>query len=111
MAATVAAEIYAEQLVRLGYGHPLWQPEPDATRGEILVGDVGFVTEGCFIRMFNAMRPSEDPVNQAGVPDGFTPLKIGSHLFKSQEQFLPKGPLCTTSVKTTSATVGPAASG
>jgi len=47
-------DIYAEQLSTLGYGYPLWDPEP-CDREEVLLGDVGFIDKGHFIRLFNAL--------------------------------------------------------
>ncbi|EKM58777.1 uncharacterized protein PHACADRAFT_248867 [Phanerochaete carnosa HHB-10118-sp] len=45
-------EIYASSLQTLHLGHALWYPEPHGT-GELQIGDVGFVDEGAFIRLFN----------------------------------------------------------
>ncbi|EKM58783.1 uncharacterized protein PHACADRAFT_248873 [Phanerochaete carnosa HHB-10118-sp] len=45
-------EIYASSLQTLYLGHALWYPEPHGT-GEPQIGDVGFVNEGAFIRLFN----------------------------------------------------------
>lgn len=43
-----AADIYAEQLMRLDYGYPLWHPEPPNDEKEVLIGDVGFIRDGIF---------------------------------------------------------------
>ncbi|EKM58895.1 uncharacterized protein PHACADRAFT_249008 [Phanerochaete carnosa HHB-10118-sp] len=45
-------EIYASGLQRLSVGHALWFPEPHES-GEPQVGDVGFIREGAFVRLFN----------------------------------------------------------
>ncbi|EKM51448.1 uncharacterized protein PHACADRAFT_102964 [Phanerochaete carnosa HHB-10118-sp] len=45
-------EIYASSLQTLHLGHALWYPEPHGT-GEPQIGDVGFVDEGAFVRLFN----------------------------------------------------------
>lgn len=66
-------DIYAEQLISLGYGHPLWIPEPNER--EVEIGDVGWLKEGEFRPLFNTMKPENHPVNLAkGVPRGFTTL-------------------------------------
>ena len=67
-------DIYAEQLLPLGYGYPLWIPEPSQTTSpltqnsttsrEIFIGDVGWVSDGEFRALFNSMKDANDPVNQ-----------------------------------------------
>lgn len=54
-----AWEIYARQLFKLGRGYPLWEPEP-SSNGEINIGDVGYVHQGCFYRIFNTITPEAD---------------------------------------------------
>lgn len=44
--------IYPSSLALLGQGYALWYPEPHIT-GEPQIGDVGYVGEGSFIRLFN----------------------------------------------------------
>lgn len=63
-------DIYAEQLSPLGYGHPLWVPEPSQDTGAVRIGDVGYLRAGGFCALFNCMhRATADPVNRrAGVP-------------------------------------------
>lgn len=88
---------YAEQLVHRRYGFPLWHPEPNRY-GEVEIGDVGFVSEGQFIRLFNAMRPAGDPLNTRGVPSGFVVLQPSEeHLFDNPT-FLAKGAICTATM-------------
>lgn len=110
-ATATPADIYAEQLIPLGYGYPLWQPEP-TKHGEVLIGDVGFTTEGRFYRLFNAMRSRDDPVNARGVPEEFEVLAVDDQeLFHANEEFLPAGPLHTTSVTSRKVSAGVAAEG
>ncbi|EKM58886.1 uncharacterized protein PHACADRAFT_248998 [Phanerochaete carnosa HHB-10118-sp] len=45
-------EIYSSSLETLHLGRALWYPEPHAT-GEPQIGDVGYIREGAFIRLFN----------------------------------------------------------
>lgn len=56
--------VYSQQLLKAGHGLPLWHPETDPLSGEILIGDVGFVTKGKFVRMFNVTASAEDSVNK-----------------------------------------------
>lgn len=83
------AVLYAEQLLSQGHGLPLWVPDSSrAGRGhsdsQAHIGDVGYIFSGCFLRFFNVMRPTDDPLNKRGVPDGFVPLAydetLSSHL-------------------------------
>ncbi|GJE91470.1 hypothetical protein PsYK624_076200 [Phanerochaete sordida] len=91
------AYTYAEQLLSRGYGLPLWRPEPTKF-GEVQLGDVGFVEDGRFYRLFNVTRPADDPLNRFGVPEGFETLQINEELHRHvEEQYLPPGPVCTTS--------------
>ena len=94
-----ASEIYASQLVHLGYGHPLWRPEPTKF-GDVEIGDVGFIDDGCFYRLFNAIRSKDDPINKDGVPINFEPLRLPPeqrHL--SYQVVKPGEPLCSDSVR------------
>ncbi|EKM58878.1 uncharacterized protein PHACADRAFT_248980 [Phanerochaete carnosa HHB-10118-sp] len=45
-------DIYSSSLQTLCLGHALWYPEPHKS-GEPQIGDVGFIREGAFIRLFN----------------------------------------------------------
>ena len=92
-----AAAVYAEQLVGRGYGLPLWRPEPANPLDEVEIGDVGYISEGEFIRLFNATKPADHSLNSRGVPKGFTVLEPSAWLLRSEEQHLPPGPICTTS--------------
>jgi hypothetical protein len=42
-------------------GHALWEPDPGGLYDSVAVGDVGFIREGYFCRLFNALRPSVHP--------------------------------------------------
>ncbi len=66
-----AWDIYAKELRHLGFGHPLWVPEPSPESGEVQLGDVGYLSQGKFCFLFNCMRDSDDLVNRRGVPEGF----------------------------------------
>lgn len=91
-----AADVYAEQLSPSGYGYPLWFPEPHD--GEILLGDVGYIHDGSFVRLFNVTLPDTHPANRNGVPDGFVPLKFHPRYSYTQDHFLPDGPIASKGV-------------
>ena len=105
MSTSCAAVIYAEQLVGRGYGLPLWHPEPAEPFGEVEIGDVGYVSEGAFIRLFNAMRPADDAINAKGVPASFVMLEPNPDLLRSGEHHLSPGPICTTTTSYREVTV------
>ncbi|KAF8262522.1 hypothetical protein EI94DRAFT_1704705 [Lactarius quietus] len=80
-------DIFREQLaIRFpGYGHALWEPSPGGLYHVGGVGDVGYVSQGRFHRLFNILLPANDPSHaNFGVPDGhepFTPnVSITSYL-------------------------------
>ncbi|KAM5537348.1 hypothetical protein V8D89_009078 [Ganoderma adspersum] len=73
--------IYAEQLLPLGYGHPLLYAEPDlVTHREVLVGDIGTLHKSHFLPLLNTIRSANDPLNQGNVPDDFRPLALPENL-------------------------------
>ena len=73
-----AAAVYAQELIGHGHGYPLWIPEPAPTKlGEgVRIGDVGYIFDGSFFRLFNVLLPSTHPINEAckPLPDPFKPL-------------------------------------
>ncbi|TFY67876.1 hypothetical protein EVG20_g3777 [Dentipellis fragilis] len=46
-------QIYEQELYMLGHGLPIWHAEPFNVRQEVHVGDVGYMEEGRFRRVFN----------------------------------------------------------
>ena len=72
----VAYETYASALITKGHGHALWEPDPGDYPG-VELGDVGFIDEGGFIRLFNASAGDNDPRNRFGLPQGHSHLPIG----------------------------------
>jgi hypothetical protein len=73
--------IYREQLIPLDQGHALWEPNPvEGLYDRVTIGDVGYVMDGFFHRMFNVTLPWDNPSNQThGVPppQRYEPLDIG----------------------------------
>ena len=48
------------------HGHALWEPDPGGLYDTVAVGDVGFIRDGCFYSLFNALHPPPDPDRQHG---------------------------------------------
>ncbi|GJE94312.1 WD40 repeat domain-containing protein [Phanerochaete sordida] len=46
-------DIYPASMVLLGQGYALWYPEPPVPLGLPQIGDVGYTSEGSFVRLFN----------------------------------------------------------
>ncbi|GJE88442.1 hypothetical protein PsYK624_045250 [Phanerochaete sordida] len=91
---------YAEQLVGRGFGLPLWQPEAEpGPYGDVQIGDVGFVSEGQFIRLFNAMYPADHPINVYGVPQNFVVLQPDRRHFRTRPRYVAPGPICTSTTR------------
>ena len=51
------------------YGHALWEPSTGGRYPAVSVGDVGFIREGQFHRLFNALLSPADPSHRFGVPE------------------------------------------
>ncbi|THH10538.1 hypothetical protein EW145_g1246 [Phellinidium pouzarii] len=69
-------KIYQEELRGLGYGLPLYEPNPSGY-DHVRIADVGYANKatGYFHRIFNALLPSDNPINlKYGTPLGFSPL-------------------------------------
>lgn len=109
MATPSAASTYAGQLLDRGYGLPLWRPEPTGF-GEVEIGDVGFVDDGAFHRLFNAMRPRDDALNSAGIPKGFVQLRMDERFLDRDDKYLFPGPIFTRTMTCTKVATGTGAS-
>ena len=58
-------DIFREQLAIKypAYGHALWEPSPWKRHRPVEVGDVGFIRNGKFHCLFNALRSAEEQSN------------------------------------------------
>ncbi|KAI0299855.1 hypothetical protein BC826DRAFT_715775 [Russula brevipes] len=72
--------VYREQLSSHCLGLALWDPAPNPSINDhVSIGDVGFVRQGVFLRMFNVTLPHDHPSNKKiGEPDPYNPLDPGS---------------------------------
>ena len=72
--------IYREQLSSLYHGLALWDPKPvenlHKRPGHVSIGDVGYLENGGFMRMFNVTLPWDDPSNRLlGQPEKYEHIK------------------------------------
>ena len=92
-------DIFREQLAIKYplYGHALWEPSPRYPNKPVQVGDVGFIREGKFRRLFNALLPENDPSHECGVPECHEPLvpSLPDHL---EIRSLARNHYCSTAV-------------
>jgi hypothetical protein len=70
-------DIFREELATKypTYGHALWEPSPGHYTA-VEIGDVGFIREGRFHRLFNILLPEDHPSHQNGVPQRHEPLVL-----------------------------------
>lgn len=95
--------VYRDQLTSLFHGFALWKPNPHkAIYDKVSIGDVGYVREGGFIRMFNVMLPWDHESNRKlGKPMPYESLSCGPDpLVNILEDPLGKGEYCSHSVST-----------
>jgi hypothetical protein len=60
-------------------GHALWEPSPGGMYDSVKVGDVGFIRQGCFHRLFNVLLPGNHPSHQNfGVPEHHQQLRLNA---------------------------------
>jgi hypothetical protein len=82
------------------YGHALWEPSPGELYPAVEIGDVGFIREGKFHRLFNALLPADHPSHQNfGVPEHHEPLQV------NVRQHIDKGTLCSNNFRSGEVTV------
>ena len=72
-------DVYRDQLSTLSQGIALWNPNPlKDIYNCVSIGDVGYLREGSFIRMFNVMLPWHHLSNRKlGDPEPYEPLDCG----------------------------------
>ena len=79
------SDVYREQLSSLYHGLALWKPNPVGLYDQVSIGDVGYVSEGAFIRMFNVTLPWDDESNRKfGKPDSYDVLNLNSFTIRRE---------------------------
>ena len=100
--------LYRNELTHLGYGNPVWEPNPGTLYNCICIGDVGYFQNDQFMPLFNVL-PSDDlddsnrncrlPFPQPDFPSLYlpanypatqnrNPLEAGVHALESSLTFL-----------------------
>ena len=74
------------------FGYALWEPGSRARYRTVQVGDVGFIREGYFHRLFNVLHPdsggdSSDPNHGVPGSDELLRIKMVNHIGKSVEGY------------------------
>jgi hypothetical protein len=81
-----------------GYGHALWEPSPEDSFPAVEVGDVGFIREGRFYRLFNVLLPADDPSHENfGVPEYHQQLTLHMKIHISSGTLAPNN-FCSAKV-------------
>lgn len=70
------AEAYEQALYAQGCGSAVWEPD----HVDICPGDVGFMQDDHFTRLFNVLLPRDHPEQTLGVPSTFQPMEVHPHL-------------------------------
>lgn len=90
---------YAEQMSCLHHGYALFEPDPEGCGSDkIRIGDVGYVRDGAFFRLFNICASADDPINSFGVPVDFEPLRESFRRTHARTS-LPAGLMSSKSVR------------
>ncbi|KAF9048908.1 hypothetical protein BJ165DRAFT_1463452 [Panaeolus papilionaceus] len=80
-------KIYERHMLKKGRGYPLWVPECSQTlhikkrKLGVEVGDVGLIDkDGCFVFLFNILRPANHPFHPTEMPEGYNSVQpLRSH--------------------------------
>jgi hypothetical protein len=83
------SKVYRDQMTTLSYGLALWNPNPPKEiYDKVSIGDVGYLYEGSFIRMFNVMLPWTHESNRTlGEPEPYESLDCGPFANTLKHQF------------------------
>jgi hypothetical protein len=73
------SKVYQDQMTTLSHGLALWNPSPPKEiYDKVTIGDVGYLHEGSFIRMFNVMLQWSHESNRTlGEPEFYESLDCG----------------------------------
>lgn len=96
---TAAWDIYAHELFPLRYGHPVWYPDPGPDDEQVNIGDVGYLRQGRFHRLFNTMGLGEG--NVGGVPSSFKEFRPHSSTIRFLENAITQACLHSKNMSST----------
>jgi len=71
--------LYRNELTQLGYGNPVWEPNPDTLYDCIRIGDVGYFQNKKFVLLFNILPQPDDSTQTRHLPfpqPTFPPLSL-----------------------------------
>lgn len=71
-----AHTMYENALLSKGHGFPLWEPDPHEY-APVKLADVGYISQGGFVKLFNVSTTEDNWSNRLGFPNGHTPLLVG----------------------------------
>ena len=83
------SKVYQDQLATPSYGIALWNANPPKEiYDKVSIGDIGYLHEGSFIRMFNVMLPWSHESNRTlGRPEPYESLDCGPFANTLKRQF------------------------
>jgi len=86
---STVSKVFQDQITTPSYGLALWNPDPPKEiYNKVSIGDVGYLHEGSFIRMFNVMLPWSHESNRTlGEPEPYQPLDCGPFANTLKRQF------------------------
>ena len=81
--------VYQDQMATLSQGLALWNPTPPKViYDKVSIGDVGYLHEGSFVRMFNVILPWNHESNRTlGEPEPYKSLDCGPFASTIMRQF------------------------
>ena len=104
LAAMNHVRLYQNELTHLGYGNPVWEPNPGTLYDCVRIGDVGYFQNDQFMPLFNVLPPDDSnrnrrlpfpqpdfpslrlPANYPSTQDR-NPLEAGVHALESSLTF------------------------
>ncbi|KAI0819434.1 hypothetical protein BC628DRAFT_1342226 [Trametes gibbosa] len=96
---TAPWDIYADQLTHLGYGYPLWIPDPAPGAPSVEIGDVGWINEGEFLPLFNAFRGENEAQPRGAGPVDHVPLLLRDCTIVGPRDKISQPVLCSRSIQ------------
>jgi hypothetical protein len=83
------SKIYQDEMITLSHGLALWNPNPlKEIYDKVSIGDVGYLYEGSFIRMFNVTLPwTHESNRKLGEPEPYESLDCGPFVNTFKRQF------------------------
>ncbi|KAI0673242.1 WD40-repeat-containing domain protein [Trametes maxima] len=101
MAATEAWDVYAQSLMHLGHGYPLWVPDCDTnSKGlGVEVGDVGWIRQGAFRHLLRCRATSEEQQPFNCLPDDYEAFNPPNVVIDSNQNKIVQRVLASKTVK------------